>query len=302
MGKIIPKIQDINGGQSGSIERDVGGFGPPPLLKFLIENRYISVAEVLTILDSGQPNVASEPGILSARRLIDPTQEEQQAVLVLHQSRDLLTRQRTMILNSIRSHCAEFGIIAAQGARKVSELVTKLRNDDTLGVPEVGVSVLLSLASQLDCLEQEVRKIEHQLLAWYRQNAASQRLETIPGIGLITAMALAASVPDPAVFKSGRQFAAYLGLIPRQNSSGGKGRLGRISKMGNGYLRRLLVVGATSVTRRAPTTDTRTGTWVRSLLERKPTRVVTVAIANKTAHTAWALLSKGESYKAVPAI
>ncbi len=98
--------------------------------------------------------------------------------------------------------------------RRVSELVTKLRNDDTLGVPEVGVSALLSLTSQLDCLEQEVRKIEHQLLAWYWQNAASQRLETIPGIGLITATALAASVPDPAVFKSGRQFAAYLGLVP----------------------------------------------------------------------------------------
>ena len=183
--------------------------------------------------------------------------EEQQAVLVLHRSRDLLMRQRTMILNAICSHCAEFGIIAAQGAQKVSELVTKLRNDDTLGVPQVGVSALLSLASQLDCLEQEVRKIEHQLLAWHRQNATSKRLETIPGIGLITATALAASVPDPAVFKSGRQFAAYLGLVPRQNSSGGKDRLGRISKMGNGYLRRLLVVGATSVTRRAPTTDTR---------------------------------------------
>jgi len=235
-------------------------------------------------------------------RFVPVKTEEQQAVLVLHRSRDLLMRQRTMILNAIRSHCAEFGIIAAQGARKVSELVTKLRNDDTLGVPEVGVSALLSLASQLDCLEQEVRKIEHQLLAWHRQNAASQRLETIPGIGLITATALAASVPDPAVFKSGRQFAAYLGLVPRQNSSGGKDRLGRISKMGNGYLRRLLVVGATSVTRRAPTIDTRTGTWVRSLLEHKPTRVVTVAIANKTARTAWALLSKGESYKAVPAI
>ena len=114
--------------------------------------------------------------------------------------------------------------------------------------------------------------------------------------------ALAARVPDPTVFKSGRQFAAYLGLVPRQNSSGGKDRLGRISKMGNGYLRRLLVVGATSVTRRVPTTDTRTGAWVRSLLERKPTRLVTVAIANKTARTAWALLAKGENYSAAPAI
>ena len=210
-------------------------------------------------------------------------------------------RQRTMILNAVRAHCAEFGIIAAQGARKVSELVISLRNDDTHAVPQIGVCALLSLASQLDSLEQEVRRIERQLLAWHRQNAASQRLETIPGIGLITATALAASVPDPTVFKSGRQFAAYLGLVPRQNSSGGKDRLGHISKMGNGYLRRLLVIGANSVTRRAPTIDSRTGTWERSLLERKPTRVVSVAIANKTARAAWALLSKVESYKATPA-
>lgn len=228
--------------------------------------------------------------------------EEQQGVLVLHRSRDLLMRQRTMILNAIRAHFAEFGIIAAQGPRKVADLVGRLRDDDTLGLPEVARSALVALAGQLESLAAEVRNIERQLMAWHRQNAASQRLETIPGVGIITATALAASVPDPTVFKSGRQFAAYLGLVPRQNSSGGKDRLGHISKMGNGYLRRLLVVGATSVTRRAPTTDTRTGTWVRSLLERKPTRLVTVAIANKTARTAWALLAKGEDYKAVPAI
>ena len=227
--------------------------------------------------------------------------EEQQGVLVLHRCRDLLMRQRTMILNAIRAHFAEFGIIAAQGPRKVAELCMRLR-DDALGLPEVARSALLALAGQLDNLAAEVRNIERQLMAWHRQNAASQRLETIPGVGLITATALAASVPDPAAFKSGRQFAAYLGLVPRQNSSGGKDRLGHISKMGNGYLRRLLVVGATSVTRRAPTTDTRSGAWVRSLLERKPTRLVTVAIANKTARTAWALLAKGEDYKAVAAI
>jgi transposase len=138
-------------------------------------------------------------------------------------------------------------------------------------------------------------------MAWHRQNVASQRLETIPGIGIITATALAASVPDPSVFGSGRQFAAFLGLVPRQNSSGGKDRLGHISKMGNGYLRRLLVVGATSVTRRAGANDTQTGAWVRSLLERKPARLVTVAIANKTARTAWALLAREESYRAIPA-
>ncbi len=165
-----------------------------------------------------------------------------------------------------------------------------------------GKLTLSAAAKQLDNLTAEVRNIERQLMAWHRQNAASQRLETIPGVGIITATALATSVPDPAVFKSGRQFAAWLGLVPRQNSSGGKDRLGRISKMGNGYLRRLLVIGATSVTRRAASNDTRTGVWVRSLLERKPTRLVTVAIANKTARTAWALLTKGESYKAKPVI
>ena len=184
----------------------------------------------------------------------------------------------------------------------MADLVGRLRDDDTLGLPVIARSALLAMAVQVDNLTAEVRNNERQLMAWHGQSAASQRLETIPGVGLITATALAASVPDPAVFKSGRQFAARLGLVPRQNSLGGKDRLGRISKMGNGYLRRLLVVGATSVTRRAPTTDTRTGAWVRSLLERKPTRLVTVAIANKTIRTAWALLAKGEDYKAVPAI
>ncbi len=184
----------------------------------------------------------------------------------------------------------------------LSGSMDQFTNTQKIGHSQVARSALLALAVQLDSLATEVRNIERQLMAWHRRNAASQRLETIPGVGLITATALAASVPDPAVFKSGRQFAAYLDLVPRQNSSGGKDRLGHISKMGNGYLRRLLVVGATSVTRRVPTTDTRPGVWVRSLLERKQTRLVTVAIANKTARTAWALLAKGENYKAVPAI
>jgi len=235
-------------------------------------------------------------------RFVPVKSEEQQAVLVLHRSRDLLMRQRTMLLNAIRAHLAEFGTITAQGPRKVLDLVQRLRDPgDGLEVPALARSALLSLASQLESLAEEISKIERQLMAWHRQNQASQRLETIPGVGIITATALAASVPDPTVFRSGRQFAAWLGLVPRQNSSGGKERLGRVSKMGNGYLRRLLVVGATTVTRRAPTTDTRAGAWVRSLLERKPTRLVTVAIANKTARTAWALLAKGETYRAAPA-
>lgn len=266
---------------------------PPAYVKPYVKRQKNDAADAEAICEAvTRPNM----------RFVPVKTEDQQGVLVLHRSRDLLMRQRTMILNAIRAHFAEFGVIAAQGPRMVADLVSRLRDDDTLGLPEVAQSALLALAGQLDNLAAEVRNIERQLMAWHRQNAASQRLETIPGVGLITATALAASVPNPAAFKSGRQFAAYLGLVPRQNSSGGKDRLGHISKMGNGYLRRLLVVGATSVTRRAPTTDTRSGAWMRSLLERKPTRLVTVAIANKTARTAWALLAKGEDYKAVAAI
>jgi transposase len=125
----------------------------------------------------------------------------------------------------------------------------------------------------------------------------SQRLATIPGVGIITATALAASVPDPSIFRSGREFAAFLGLVPRQNSSGGKERLGRISKMGNGYLRNLLVVGATSVIRRARTSTSASATWINSLLERRPARLVTVAMANKNARIAWAVLARGEVYR-----
>jgi transposase len=156
-----------------------------------------------------------------------------------------------MILNAIRAHLAEFGIVTARGPRKIMERIGQLRDADGASVPAFAKAALMGLAMQLDSLADEIRRLDRQLMAWRRQSEASQRLETILGIGLITATALAASVPDPSVFRSGRQFAAWLGLVPRQNSSGGKERLGRVSKMGNGYLRRLLVISATSVTRRA---------------------------------------------------
>lgn len=231
-------------------------------------------------------------------RFVPVKSAERQAVLVLHRTRDLLMRQRTMLLNAIRGHLAEFGLIAPQGPRKVMEMITYLREAEAPGLPEIARSVVLSLGMHLEALAREIHALDRRLLAWHRQDAASQRLETIPGVGVITATALAASVPDPTVFRSGRQFAAFLGLTPRQNSSGGKDRLGRISKMGDGYLRRLLVVGATSVIRRADTNPSATGAWVRSLLTRKPARVATVAMANKTARIAWAVLARGETYRA----
>lgn len=230
-------------------------------------------------------------------RFVPIKSAERQGVLVLHRTRELLVRQRTMLINAIRGHCAEFGIIAPQGARRASELVEHVRQAQAAELPELARSALLQLAGQLDALAAEIHGLERRLLAWHRQDQASQRLATIPGVGIITATALAAAVTDPGLFRSGREFAAFLGLVPRQNSSGGKDRLGRISKMGDGYLRKLLVVGATSVIRRARTSSSASAVWINALLERRPARVVTVAMANKNARIAWAVLKRGEVYR-----
>ena len=133
--------------------------------------------------------------------------------------------------------------------------------------------------------------------AWHRSNEASRRLETIPGIGPIIATALVASVSDPSIFKSGRELAAWIGLVPKQNTSGGKERLGRISKQGDRYLRWLLVVGATAVIRHGRKTNFESNPWLSALMPRKPTKVVAVALANKIARTAWALMATGETYR-----
>ena len=230
-------------------------------------------------------------------RFVPIKSAERQGVLVLHRTRELLVRQRTMLINAIRGHCAEFGIIAPQGARRASELVEQVRQAGDGELPELARSALLRLAEQLDALTAEIHGLERRLLTWHRQDQASQRLATIPGIGIITATALSAAVTDPGLFRSGREFAAFLGLVPRQNSSGGKDRLGRISKMGDGYLRKLLVVGATSVIRRARTSTSASASWINALLERRPARVVTVAMANKNARIAWAVLKRGEVYR-----
>ncbi len=230
-------------------------------------------------------------------RFVPVKSAERQSVLVLHQTRELLVRQRTMLTNAIRGYCAEFGLIVAQGIRRVSELIDQVRSADPSVLPDLARSVLLTLADQLGGVAAQINVLERRLLLWHRQDQTSQRLATIPGVGIITATALAASVPDPSLFRSGREFSAFLGLVPKQNSSGGKDRLGRISKMGDGYLRKLLVVGATSVIRRAKTNALAAAPWIRSLLERRPARVVTVAMANKTARIAWVVMARGEVYR-----
>jgi len=245
--------------------------------------------------DSADAEAICEAVTRPNMRFVPVKRAERQGVLMLHRTRDLLMRRRPMTLNAVRSHLAEFGIITAQGPHKI---LTLIRAGEVPGLPPIACAALESMATQLDTLASEIRRLERLLMAWHRADETSQRLETIPGVSIITATALAAGVPDPSVFQTCRQFAAFLGLVPRQNPSGGKDRLGRISKMGDGYLRRLLVVGATSVIRRADSNPSATGTRVRGLLERKPARLVAVAVANKTARIAWVILARGETYRA----
>jgi transposase len=221
---------------------------------------------------------------------------EQQSVLLLHRARELLVRQRTMLINALRGHCGEFGIVAAQGAPKVTELIETIEDSEDERIPALARAALGSLVEQLRRVQSEIQGLEKKLKAWHRSNEASRRLEAIPGVGVITATALVATVGDASQFRSGRQLAAWLGLVPRQYSSGGKERLGRISKRGDGYIRRLLVHGARADLRWSRRRKQERFEWQEKLLARRPTNVVLVAMANKTARVAWALLSRGETF------
>jgi transposase len=222
---------------------------------------------------------------------------EQQSALLLHRTRDLLVAQRTQLANALRGHLAEFGVVVAQGIGRVRELVTLLAGTNDDRVPPLAREVLLTVVMQLREVEQKITELERQLLTWHRTNEVSRRLATIPGVGPITATALVATVGDPAYFRSGRQFAAWLGLVPRQRSSGGKEWRGGISKRGDGYLRRLLVHGARTVARWQQS-HYPASTWLGRLLTRRPVNVATVALANKNARIAWALMVRNETFQA----
>src|SRR5689334_4040490 len=221
---------------------------------------------------------------------------EHQAAQLLHRGREQLVRQRTMLVNALRAHLAEFGMVAAQGLRNVGELIAIIRDDGDRRLPAVARQVLQVLANQIEQIEAAIAALERQLLAWHKTNPVSQRLASIPGIGPIIATAIATTVADPTVFRSGREFAAWLGLVPRQNSTGGKARLGGISKRGDGYLRRLLVNSAHTVL--LCSKQAKTDPWLTSLLSRKPRLVAAVALANKTARVAWAVMNRQDTYHA----
>jgi transposase len=208
---------------------------------------------------------------------------EQQAILMLHKSRDLLVRQRTMLINALRGHLAEYVIVTGVGAGGVTAMLKALQDQEE-HLPVHARSALHG-------------RLKTQILTWHRADATNRRLATISGIGTITASAISAAVPDASLFRSGRQFTAWLGIPPRANSSSDKERLGGITNQGDGYLRRVLVVGATAVMRVARKNAARQP-WMAQLLERKPAKIATVVLANKTVRIAWAMMSRNEVYAA----
>ncbi len=247
--------------------------------------------------DAGDAAAICEAVTRPTMRFVAIKSPEQQSILALHRSRDLLIRQRTQLVNMIRSQLAEFGIVIAKGLQHVHKLVARLLDGETLAIPTPAAKVVLSLAEQLRDLEARIGDLDKDLVIWSRDDQVVRCLRTIPGIGVITASALVATVTDPHQFTSGRQFAAWLGLTPRANSSGGKERMGRISKMGDRYLRRLLVNGMTSRLRWIRLRP-EAHPWAAGLLQRKPAKLVAVALANKAARIAWAVMTRGEIYRA----
>src|SRR5215475_6161426 len=228
-------------------------------------------------------------------RFVPVKTADQQAAVLLHRGRERLVRQRTGLVNALRGHLAEFGVIAPQGLRNVGKLIAIVRDEGDARLPDLARQVLQVLAVQIEQLEAAVAAIEKQLMAWHKSNPVSQRLASVPGIGPIIATAIAATVVEPSGFRSGREFAAWLGLVPRQNSTGGKHRLGGITKRGNPYLRRLLINGASANLLRSKAT--KADPWVIGLRRRRPPLVVAVALANKTARIAWAVMLRQKEYQ-----
>jgi transposase len=230
-------------------------------------------------------------------RFVETKTPEQQSCLMLHRTRQLFIRHQTSVINAIRAHLAEFGIVAPVGRKGVEQLLAVVTDARDQRVPELARACVAALGAQLCRLKQQILEFDRRILTWHRSNEISQRLDAIPGIGPALATALVASVANPKAFRSGRNFSAWIGLVPRQHSSGGKHKLGSISKQGDRYLRSLFTAGALAVIRYAKLHGTKHRPWLTALLARRPTKVAAIALANKIARMAWAMMARGERYK-----
>jgi transposase len=278
--------------------REIGRLGhevrliPPAYVRPFVKRQKNDMADAEAICEA-----ATRPTM----RFVAVKSEDSQAATVIFRSRDLLVRQRTQLINALRGHMGEFGLVVPQGAARAKELVAMVSDPDSL-LPDAARPALQALVSVLTELETEIRRLEAEITRRAREDDTARRLMTIPGVGPLIATALVALAPPPETFRRGRDFAAWLGLTPRQHSTGGKQRLGATTRMGERSLRRLLIIGANSVIiKRHVHREAQPGTWLAGMLARKPQMLVRVALANKMARIVWALMRKEEVYRA-PAV
>ncbi len=246
--------------------------------------------------DAADAEAISEAVSRPTMRFVPIKTPEQQALLMLHRTRKLLVRHRIRLVNAIRAHLAEFGIVAGIGRNGVDRLLKLIEAGDAR-LPVAARDCLLALRDQLTSTRQQITEADKRILACHREDELSRRLEEIPGVGPLIATALVASVPDPHAFKSARDLPAWIGLVPKQSSTGGKERLGHISKAGNRYLRSLLMIGAFSLIKRAKLGKGKHRPWLIELMARRPVKVAAIALANKIARIAWALMTRGTRYR-----
>lgn len=229
-------------------------------------------------------------------RFVGVKSPEQQSAMMLHRVRLILSRQRTQLSNALRAHLAEFGIVASIGRNGIDQLVGVIADTADERVPTDARLCLAMLITQLEIVKQQILENDRRIMASARETELGRRLMEIPGVGPLLASAIVATVPDPAIFRSGRNLAAWIGLVPRQNSSGGKERLGSITKAGHRYLRQMLIVGAMAVVRYAERNGTKRP-WLVQLLARRKAKVAAVALANKNARMIWAMMASGSRYR-----
>jgi transposase len=246
--------------------------------------------------DAADAEAICEAVMRPTMRFVATKTPEQQSCLMLHRTRHLFIRQQTAVINSIRAHLAEFGIVAPVGRKGVEQLLDIAADPNDGRLPELARACLAALGAQLRMLKAQILEFDRKITAWHRSDNLSKRLDEVPGVGPALATALVASIADPKVFRSGRDFSAWIGLVPKQNSSGGKTKLGSISKQGDRYLRGLFTAGALAVIRYAKIHGPQHRPWLAALLARRPTKVAAIALANKLARTVWAMMVRGERY------
>ncbi len=278
--------------------REIGALGhetrliPPAYVKPFVKRQKSDMADAEAICEAAQR---------PTMRFVTPKSAEAQAAAVVFRARDLLVRQRTQLINALRGHLAEFGFAVRQGPGHVSKLID-LVCDPSSDLPTQARPVLSVIADSLQAIQAKILVLDREIAARAKSDPVAKRLMTIPGVGPVVATALVALAPEASTFRRGRDFAAWLGLTPRQHSSGGKERLGRTTKMGERSLRRLLILGASSAAKTAGRNGSRASPWLVGMLARKPRMLVTVALANKMARIVWALMAHGGTYRAPLAV